>query len=275
MPELRVANGTLTLAYRDTGGGGNVVVLLHGFPFNSELWLPQIEELGKRVRIIAPDFRGFGGSDPSPAPYSLARLADDAAELLEALDVPRAVVGGLSMGGYVAFEFYRRHRSKVAALLLADTRPDPDSVEARANRARMAELALTRGSAAVTAELLPKLLTPDTRARRPEAERALRRMMDAAAPEATAAALRAMAERTDSRPLLPDISVPVLVAGGTEDALTPPTEMRDWAHRIPNAQVEFIDGAGHVPNLERPDAFNALLLDLLAAATGEPGGRSR
>jgi pimeloyl-ACP methyl ester carboxylesterase len=264
MPELQIAAGTLTLAYQDTASTPDAVVLLHGFPFTSDLWRPQIEALGGRLRIIAPDFRGFGASDPSPEPYTIAGLADDVAELLDHLGLPRAVVGGLSMGGYVAFELYRRHPGRVAALILADTRPEPDGAEARAGRRRMADLARTEGSRAVAEQLLPKLLAPRTRARQPEVEAALRAMMESARPEAVEAALMAMARRDDSRPLLPEIAVPVLVTGGAEDALTPAAETREWARLIPNARVRFIEHAGHVPNLEQPESFNELLLEFLA-----------
>jgi pimeloyl-ACP methyl ester carboxylesterase len=265
MPLQEIEAGGMRLNYQDVGAGPTTVVLLHGFPFNSDLWRPQIPALAERHRVIAPDLRGFGASQLSAEPYTIARLADDVAELLDALGLGRAVIGGLSMGGYVAFEFFQRHRRRAAALVFADTRPDPDSPEAQADRARMAELARSRGSRAVVDELLPKLLSPWTRAQKPEVERVLREMMGAANPEAIAAALMAMAARADSRPLLPQIQVPTLVVGGTQDSLTPAEQLLEWGRQIPGARVELIEAAGHVSNLERPEAFNALLLDFLSS----------
>lgn len=263
MPLQKTEDRVRRLNYKDVGPGPIPVVLLHGFPFDSDLWRPQMPALADRYRVIAPDLRGFGASQLVAEAYTIARLADDVADLLDALGLGRAVIGGLSMGGYVAFEFFRRHPRRVAALVLADTRPDPDGPEGQANRARMAELARIQGSRAVVDELLPKLLSAGTRAQKPEVERALRDMMEAANPEAIAAALMAMAARDDSRPLLPEIDVPTLVIGGAEDSLTPPEHMREWGHQIPRARLELIEGAGHVSNLEQPEAFNALLLDFL------------
>ncbi len=184
MPRLRIADGSLEIHYRESGSEPVPLVLIHGFPFSSEMWRPQIDRLADAYRVIAPDLRGFGASRPSPQPYSLARLADDVVELLDALDLDRAAIGALSLGDYVALELFRRHRARVAALVLADTRPQPDTAEARANRARLAELARREGSAAVTDELLPKLLAPTTRTARPELESELRDMSESAAPDA-------------------------------------------------------------------------------------------
>lgn len=267
MPTLTIDDGALEISYRDAGVGPGVVVLLHGFPFTSEMWIPQIEALADRYRVIAPDFRGFGESQPSSRSYTLARLADDTEELMRGLGIERAVIGGLSMGGYVAFEFYRRHAPRVGALILANTRPDPDSPEARANRSRMAAAAREDGVEAIVEGLLPKLLSPETRERRPDVERRLRAMMKSAAPGAVAHALAAMADRVDSRPLLPQISVPTLVLAGAADQLTPPDESRAWSALVAGTSFELIEGAGHVSNLERPQQFNSRVLRFLDATT--------
>ncbi len=272
MRRLTIDDGQLEISFRDVGSGRGVVVLLHGFPFTSEMWTSQLDALADRYRIIAPDFRGFGGSQTSPHSYTLARLADDISELLVSLGIERAVIGGLSMGGYVAFEFYRRHVQQVAGLVLADTRPDPDSAEARANRLRMAALVQAEGVTAVVEQLIPKLLSPETRTERPEVERRLRAMMGSATPSAIAHALEAMASRRDARPLLASVSVPTLVVVGADDQLTPPDESRAWSRAIDGAVFERIDGAGHVSNLERPQTFNARLLAFLDArvTTSDP-----
>jgi len=205
--------------------------------------------------------------------YSIDRLADDVAELVAALGLRRVVLGGLSMGGYVAFAFCRRHAQLLNGLILSDTRPDSDSDATRANRARLAELARRAGSAAVAEELLPSLLAETTRNQRPEVVEALRAMMTAQTPEAIASALSAMSDRADSRSLLPEIRLPVLVTGGREDSLTPPEQIEEWASRIPDARLAFIAGAGHVANLERPDDFNALVTEFLSTVYTEGGQR--
>jgi pimeloyl-ACP methyl ester carboxylesterase len=249
--------------YRDSGEGRPAVVLLHGFPFTSELWEPQIRELSRRHRVIAPDFRGLGYTK-LPGAYSMNRLADDVVELLSHLGLRRVVLGGLSMGGYVAFAFTRRHANRLTGLILSDTRPDADSEQTKNNRARLAALARQSGSRAVADEMLPGLLSPVTKSERPEIADALRSMISSADPEAIAAALSAMANRDDSRPLLPAIDVPVLVTGGVDDSLTPPAEMKDWAADLPTARSAFIDAAGHLANFEQPSEFNDLVAAFLA-----------
>ncbi len=263
-PHLQSRHAKLGFSYIDEGQGPLCIVFLHGFPLTAALWRPQIEALSARHRVIAPDLHGFGASQLPAEPCSLARVADDVADLIAALGLTEVVIAGLSMGGYVAFELFKRHPQLVMALVLADTKPDPDDQAARQARTRLTELAESEGSAAVTRELLPKLLAEGTRNARPQIERQLREMMESARPAAIAAASRAMAERADSRPLLPKITVPVLVLGGSEDSLTPPEPTRAWARALPHATVEFLEGAGHVSNLERPDEFNRLLSDFLA-----------
>lgn len=268
MPSLTVEDGKLELHYRDSGPGHDAIVLLHGFPFTSELWDPQVRELARGYRVIAPDFRGFGHTG-LPGRYSLDRLADDIAEMLSRLGLKRVVLGGLSMGGYVAFAFFRRHPENLLGLILSDTRPDADSEDTKENRARMAALARRSGSAAVADEMLPGLLSPTTRSEKPEVADTLRAMISSAAPDAIAAALSAMASRGDSRSLLPSIDVPVLVMGGADDSLTPEAEMRAWAAEIPTARTAFIAGAGHVANLERPGEFNDLVTGFVARLYGD------
>ncbi len=263
MPTITVDQDRVDLHYHDAGTGPPTVVLVHGFPFNSWQWRPQMETLTERCRLIVPNLRGFGSSSLSPEPYTIARLADDIAELLLTLRVRRAVICGLSMGGYIAFEFFRRHRESVVALALVDTRPQPDSDEGKLNRAGMAELARNAGSDAVANVLLPKLVASATRQRQPELVDKLREMMESAPPQAIVDALIAMASRDDSVPLLREIDVPTLVLVGSEDAIALPADTREWAANITGSHLAVIAGAGHVSNMEQPDAFDALLLGFL------------
>lgn len=261
----------LAVSYKDVGAGHPTVVLLHGFPFTSDLWRPQLPALAGEYRAIAPDFRGFGGTSLPDGQYTLAELADDVAGLLHSLSIRNSVIVGLSMGGYVAFEMFRRHRDLIGVLILADTKPDPDSPESREGRIQTAALAHSEGSAAVADRLLPRLLSPWTRAQERDVERELRDMMESVAPRALEAALMAMADRADSRPILGQIDVPTLVMVGADDQLTSPNDVRAWARRIPGARLRVVDRAGHVPNLEQANAFNDAVLEFLAGP-GRVGG---
>lgn len=261
MPRMTTPDGT-ALHYRESGSGAPLV-LLHGFPFSSALWRPQLAELRDSFRVIAPDLPGFGGSPLPAGSYTMARLADDVAGLLDRLELEAVALGGLSMGGYVAFEFYRRHRERLLALILADTRAEPDTPDAKEDRARAAERARAEGTAGILREMIPKLLAEKTRRERPDIVAELQEIMSEAMPEAVAAALEAMAAREDARPLLPELEAPTLVVVGGEDAITPPAAARAMADPIPNVRVEIIEDAGHVSSLEAPDRFSRVVRDFL------------
>ncbi len=255
---MRRATNGMTLGY-DVEGTGTAVVFLHAFPLNRQMWVAQRDALRGRARTLAVDFRGFGESDPSPGPYSLEDLADDVLGLARGLGIDRAVVVGLSMGGYVAFRLVARAPEFVQGLLLADTRAEPDATEARAGRLALAERAQREGLASLQ-QFLQGLVSPTTRASRPEVADRLRELVGAPAPEALAGALRALADRPDSRPLLATITVPTLVLVGEEDGLTTPESARVIAGGIPGARLVVLPQAGHLSNLETPEAFNRELV---------------
>ena len=252
----------IQMAYTDTGIG-RPVVLIHGYPFNQSLWNEQVAVLSTSYRVIAPDLRGFGESDTSGGPATMNRMAQDVALLMNHLGITRATIGGLSMGGYVALAFYKQLPSRVRALILADTRAQADTEEAKQTRAQQAEKALTEGMAGIADMMLPKLLTPETVSKRPEIVKRVRDMMLKTKPEGAAAALRGMAERDDQRDLLPKISTPTLILVGAEDALTPVTDSENMHSAIPDSRLVVLENAGHVSNLERTDEFNQALLDFL------------
>ncbi|MFQ5778371.1 MAG: alpha/beta fold hydrolase, partial [Terriglobia bacterium] len=193
-------------------------------------------------------------------------LAADIRGLLDALGLKRVVLGGLSMGGYAAFAFYRLYAERVATLILADTRAQSDTEEGRQGRYELAELAEKAGSAAVAERMLPKLLAPSTRERQPAVVTAVREMILSTPPAGIARALRGMAVRPDSTELLPTIKCPTLVLVGQEDTLTPPAVAAAMAKKIPGAQLEVIPDAGHLVNLEQPIAFASAMHDFLARA---------
>ena len=259
--QVRINN--LKFVYTDTGVG-RPIVLIHGYPFNRALWTEQLPALSNAHRIIAPDLRGFGDSDASPDTSTMNQLAADVAALMDHLEIPRATIGGLSMGGYVALAFYKQFRSRVRALVLADTRAQADTAEGKQTRAQQAEKALSEGMAGIADTMLPKLLTPETVSKRPEIVKFIRDMMLQTKPEGAAAALRGMAEREDQTAMLPKITVPTLVLVGAEDAITPVADSEKMHHAIDNSRLVILDHAGHVSNLERTQQFNDELLHFLS-----------
>ena len=246
------------------------LLLIHGFPLTSEMWTPQIDDLGEFARVIAPDLRGFGNTDSVSGAYSVTILADDCADLLGHLNVATPfVVCGLSMGGYIALEFYRRYPEHVAGLILAATRAGADSAEGKANRDKAVELAKEEGATAVSSRMLPKMLA----AQNYENDEALvdfvKGVISNASLNGTIGALQAMKDRPDSTPMLGDIDVPVLIIHGADDTLIPPSEAEAMHKAIPNAELVIVPDAGHLPNLEQPDIFNDAVIDFLEDLFGE------
>jgi pimeloyl-ACP methyl ester carboxylesterase len=250
----------------DDVGTGIPVVFIHGFPHNRTLWAPQLGGLMARARCIAPDLRGFGESEVR-GPYSMDQYADDVIAMLDALQVERAVITGLSMGGYIAFSIWRRHRERVRALILADTRAGADSEEAKAKRRDMIALARARGSGAIADAQAGGMVGHTTRDRQPDIADTIHQMLTVAPVDGVIGALEAMIARPDSTPLLDTIDVPTLIIVGEEDGLTPPTEARAMHARIAGSRLEILDHAGHVSNFERPAAFNHVASEFLGVLT--------
>lgn len=268
---MRVEADGIRIGYDDVGEG-EPLVLLHGFPLERRLFAPQLRALAGQARCIAPDLRGFGESTLAP-PVSMDRYADDVAALLDALGIARAVVGGVSMGAYVAFALWRRHPGRVRALLLAGTRANADDEAARARRQETMALARSRGSGAVADQMLPGLLGVTTRAERPEIVRAVHAMAAAAPVEGVVAALGAMMTRPDSTATLATIEVPVLIVVGAEDTIAPPDVASAMQAAVAGSRLEVLPGAGHLANIERPAAFNHVVSDFLDAVQRR-GGRA-
>lgn len=236
------------------------VVFLHAFPLNADMWARQIAALPGR-RTLAPHFPGFGGRDAGEADldaFARAVLAD-----MDAAGVERAVLVGLSMGGYVAFRLHALAPERVAALVLADTRAGADDEAGRKRRADQAARARSEGIGWIPDAMVPALLGETTRRERPEVVQQVRGLVAQANPEGVARALEAMSRRPDSTPSLGKIGVPTLVVVGEEDTLTPPGESRIIADGIPGARLLTLPGAGHLANLEAPAGFNQALLDFL------------
>jgi len=256
----------IRLHYEDVGAGP-ALLLLHAFPLSGAMWRDQVDWLRGEYRLIVPDLRGFGGSDAPPGPATMEQQADDMAALLEQLGVDRAVVVGLSMGGYIAFAFWRRHADKVAALCLADTKAGADSDEGRAGREANARLAEEQGANAIAEKMIPSLVAAGaSQAVRDE----LRAMIGANSPDGIAAALRGMALRPDSTPDLASISVPTLLIVGEADALTPPAEATKINMGVAGrpTYVAVLPDVGHLSAMEAPEAFSIALADFLVQLGG-------
>jgi 3-oxoadipate enol-lactonase len=252
------------LAYEEYGRGNPFALLLiHGFPLDGRMWRGQVTALSAVAHVIVPDLRGHGRSEVPPGPYTMEQHADDMATLLDHLGVERAVVGGLSMGGYVAFAFWRRHRARVRGLALLDTRAEPDSEDARANRDAAMRRVREAGAAAFAEDMHPRVLAPASVADPTIADEA-RRIMAGQSVEGIIGALGGLRARSDNRPLLPEIDVPVLAVCGAEDALTPPADMEAMTAAMPDARMVIIPRAGHLSPLEQPAAVNAALMCFLA-----------
>jgi 3-oxoadipate enol-lactonase len=247
-------------------GKGPSLLLLHAFPLSSAMWRPQIEALRKDYRVVAPDFRGFGSTPGFAGAPSVDQMADDVAALLDELKIcAPVVVGGLSMGGYVALAFARRHAARLRALILADTRAEADDATARANRDKMIEFASKNPSLAVVERMLPTGLCAETLAKRPEVVATVRHIASVHAPAGIVNALRALRDRPDATPRLNEIAVPTLVIVGREDALTLPAAAETLAAGIPGARLVLLEKAGHLSNLEQPEGFTEAVRMFLAS----------
>jgi 3-oxoadipate enol-lactonase len=264
---LKIRINGADIAY-DDHGIGQPIIFLHAFPLNRSMWQGQITALlnEQRFRLIALDWRGFGESESNTTVTSMELLADDVAALMDALGTQRAILCGLSMGGYVAFAFQRKYPERVGGLVLADTKPDADTEEARANRAKVAQLAETEGPGAIADLQVPNLISDYTRQHHREVEALVRRMVEAATGSGIAAAARGMALRADANDLLPQITVPTLVVVGAADKVTPPTLAQGYAVKIPGAEFAQIPRAGHLSNLEQPEAFLEVVRNFLLAS---------
>jgi len=251
------------LAYVDAGQG-TPVLLVHGFPLDHTMWDAQIAALAATSRVIAPDLRGFGKTPPAPGDaergISMEAFADDLVELLDALAIREPVVFvGLSMGGYIGWQFARKHGGKLRALVACDTRAIADNDEARAGRIKTAEKVAEAGSVIVADAMEPKLFAQSTFDKKPEIVGAIRKVMESTPPAGVAAALRGMAARPDVTNFLPSINVPTLVLVGEHDAISPAAEMKTIADAIPGAEYVVIPRAGHMTTVEEPVAVNEAL----------------
>jgi len=245
----------IDLAY-DVIREGVPLLWIHAYPLNRSSWKPQTQALSDCAQHILPDLRGFGESGAPDGAYTISGMADDLRGLLDHLKVERAVVLGLSMGGYIALSFALRNPERLRGLVLAGTRAGVDTPETAKARSDNADRALREGVQPVVEPMLTKLISPAAATQRPELVDELRRLLLANRPNGIAGALRGMAARTDSTSRLGEIRVPTLILAGTDDVIIPPAESRAIAKGIAHATLVEIPHAGHLLNLEQPKPFN-------------------
>ena len=257
----------LNLNYTDTGGDGSPVLLLHAFPFSSNMWEPQIESLSDRFRFIAPDLQGFGGSDApeDEGTFSMDAFADQAVAVLAAAGVEKAAVVGLSMGGYISFALWRKHSDRVAAFVLADTKAEADPPEGVEKRTTQQQLVRDQGTAPLIDGLAGALLSEPTREKKPDVVEKVKGLMAENPPAGFIGALEAMKKRPDSSDDLSGINVPTLVIVGENDGITPPDAARKIHEHVGGSRLVVIPEAGHLSNLEAPEAFNGAVAEFLGA----------
>jgi pimeloyl-ACP methyl ester carboxylesterase len=254
----------LRLAWREAGAG-LPVLLLHAFPLSGEMWDSQLAALSGAYRVLVPDLSGFGASQGVP-PDTACRMSDlaaDAVALLDHLGIGRAVVGGLSMGGYAALALAEGAPERLRGLILADTRAGADSDEARQGRLDTARRVLDEGTGFLVQTLAPKLLGRTSREKRPDVVARVERMIREAPPAGVAAAQRGMAVRPDRTRVLRRLDVPVLILVGEDDEVTPVTEAQAMEREIRGAELVVLPEAGHLSSLERPETFNETLAGFL------------
>ena len=245
-------------------GQGLPVVFLHGYPFDKSMWSDQLDVIAAAgFRAIAPDLRGLGETQSSSEVAAMDDMARDVAALLDQLDVQRAVVCGLSMGGYVAFDFAHLFPERVRGLVLAGTRAPADSDQEKAGREQQVQTMLRAGMVPISIATLPKLLAPRTLAEKPDVVKRVRAMITKSDPNGAAAAQRGMASRRDYTEGLARINVPTLIIVGREDSIRP-VAAAEFMHRgIRDSRLEIIEDAAHMTNMEQPEAFNRVLIEFL------------
>lgn len=260
----RISLGDIELNVLDEGWGPPLL-LVHGFPLDHSMWHEQIRHFRNSRRVIAPDLRGFGQSGVTPGTVTMQRHAEDLARLLDALNIREPVcLCGLSMGGYVAFQFVQHYRRKVGSLILCDTRSIADDEVGKRNRELVATRVLKEGAEFLAASMPEKLFSAHTRSQNAEAVAETQAVIRRTNPDGIAASSRGMAARPDVTGRLASIDVPTLVVVGAEDAISPAAEMRTIADGIPAAQFVSVDGVGHMSPLEAPTAVNAAIDRFLA-----------
>jgi pimeloyl-ACP methyl ester carboxylesterase len=263
--ESRATVGGRTMRYLDAGSGWPVV-LIHAFPLNADMWRPQLERVPEGWRFIAPDMRGFGPDAAGDSGrVTLDDMAADVAALLDSLGIDPAVIGGLSMGGYITLAMFRRAPERFSGMILADTKAQADTPEALEGRRRMIALAREEGPGGVAEFMLPRLLGSTSLERRRDLAARVRTTIGSGCTQGIISAIEAIMARPDSTPDLARISCPTLVIVGEEDGLTPVADAVALQNQISRSRLVILPQAGHLSNLEVPDGFALAVSDFLGS----------
>lgn len=262
--ELIIEVNGLKISYLDEGeADAPVIIFVHGFPFNKWMWTKQIMEFKKNHRVIAYDVRGFGDSEMGNVHFSVQLFSFDLIGLMDALRIEKAILCGLSMGGYIAFSAMANFPQRFSRLVLCDTKCAADDAAAKEKRMKTIESIQENGKGKYAEENLEKVFAPDSFVTNAGTVGKIRETIVGTPDEVLFKTLRALAERSDHCGLLPSLNVPVMLAVGAEDALTPPSVMQQMHEKIPGSVMHIIENAGHLSPLEQPGKFNALLKSFL------------
>ena len=247
-------------------GKGEPLVLLHGFPLDSRMWTRQIESLSQKYRLLCVDCRGFGKSTTLEDTFSLSDLAVDVECVRDHLANGQSIhLCGLSMGAYVAFEYWQQFRQNLRTLALCCTKPHADLPEAKQARMELSKKAASEGTWAAVAAMVPKLLANSNSDAASELKETVQQMMRECMPSSISAAQTAMAERKDFFDSLGTIKIPTLVVAGELDTIAPPADSLAWSKHITGSSFASIKGAAHLPPIEKPSEFNTVLEEFLAS----------
>ena len=246
-------------------GSGAPVVLLHPFPANHLFWLPVVEQLSSRYKFIVPDLRGLGGSSPGEFPATMEKHADDIRRVCDDVGADKPVFVGVSIGGYILFEFWRRSRERMGAIVFSNTRPGADSDETRKGRVEAAEEVQQRGPEWFIDAQISKLIGETTRRNRPDVVDAAKKIMMVSTAKGIATNQLGMAVRPDSTATLAMIQLPTLFIGGTDDTITPPDEIDRMQQAVRGSEKRILTGAGHFAAFERPEEYAAVLRSFLGS----------
>jgi 3-oxoadipate enol-lactonase len=261
---MKIKLNGITTNYTERGlPQGTPVVFIHGFPFDHTMWEPQMMALPNHFRAITYDLRGLGASDVGDGQYTIEFYVDDLIALLDHLVIEKAVVCGLSMGGYIALRAYERHADRFRALVLCDTKSEADSNEAKLKRSSTLRTIKSEGVAVFAEDFVKAIFAPQTFQARPEIISSIKQTMCFNSPLGICGAALALATRTDTSEVLSTITVPTQIIVGEHDKLTPPSVSESMKKQIPGADLHIIHEAAHMSNLENAPDFNKCLIDFL------------
>ncbi|HZD12808.1 MAG TPA: alpha/beta fold hydrolase [Candidatus Binatus sp.] len=262
MPSIRLNNCNI---YYETFGAKQkpVIVLLHAFPLDHNVWKPQAKALSSEYYIVTPDFRGHGQSEATVEAYSMDLLASDVKALIDSLGLRNIVLGGISMGGYVAFAYARLFPEDLRALLLVDTKAEADTSQARMGRMEMADTVRKKGVSAFADQMLPRLFSKESMNLNNSFVQEARKIIEAMNPVGIVGGLKGLAERADSTPLLERSRVPTLIIAGEEDQITTPENAKTIMKGIVGSKLVIIPKAGHISTLEQPEKVTSAIQTFL------------